>query len=124
MSTFETYTTLFASSRFGPTFFKTLNFNRTAALVLPTLLPPDSISGWVFTSDVPRNIEDITLHAAEFIPCMSDLQPIHTSLCKEFEQGNRCVVMTILLPSGREDNVRFHFTKVISSEFVVVLMHG
>lgn len=98
-SPFLKYSTPHHSMLYSSTFFGGLTFRQADKLVLPTIYPPNTISQWTFTNELPAE-SDCEVQPGEGIPDIFDLVPILRDMEAAFLEGSRSVSVSINLSGG------------------------
>ena len=93
MSTFWTYTTPSTSAAYSSQFFQSLTFNQAVGHTYPSFLPPNTVTTWMFTDEIPTTAKSTIILFDEVIPDLKDLNPIMRSLEDEYNNGRRSVVL-------------------------------
>jgi hypothetical protein len=93
MSTFWTYTTPSTSAAYSAQFFHSLTFKQIVEHTYPSFLPPNTVTTWKFTDEIPMTARSTIILFDEVIPDLADLNPIMCSLEDEYNNGRRSVVL-------------------------------
>jgi hypothetical protein len=115
-STFWTYTTPPTSAAYSSQFF--LTFKQIVELTYPSFLPPNKVTTWKFTDEIPTTARSTIILFDEVIPDLADLSPIMRILEDEYNNGRRSVVL-VFQYSGVTTEYLCHFSKVCTRIIVV-----
>lgn len=120
MSTFWTYTTPSAAAAYSSQFFHGLTFNQIVGRTYPSFLPPNTVTTWMFTDEIPMTARSTVILFDDIIPDLADLNPIMHSLEDEYNNGRRSVILVFHdLYSDVTTEYLCHFLKVCTCIFVL-----
>ena len=87
------YTTPSAFAAYSSQFFHSLTFNQVVDHTYPSFWPPNTVTTWMFTDEIPTTARSTIILFDEVIPDLADLNPIMRSLEDEYNNGRRSVIL-------------------------------
>ena len=120
MGAFWTYTTPSTSAAYSSQFFQSLTFNQVVGHTYPSFLPPNTVTTWMFTDEIPTTARSTIILYDEVIPDLADLDPIMRGLEDEYNNGRRSVILVFHDQNSDVTTEHLcHFSKVCTYIFVL-----
>ncbi|KAF8576332.1 hypothetical protein K439DRAFT_1622934 [Ramaria rubella] len=111
ISAFANYSTPDPKTRFSEAFFESLTFNEVQALVLPKILPRNSLHGWTWETAPPEGKFMSILEPTDYIPHIQDLQDILRNV-EHLYGDEMCGVSLTLYTLLGVKTIHAHFSRI------------